>query len=304
MTKLATVQNQKIIENLLTQPNSEIAQAAFEKLAGKIYQTAEETYKTGAICADRMMSAIINQLQEIMKNSDIFKADDQHKTKYFVNIESMIDCRINQLSRPSPTDDTPEPERMQELSICNVYMALLHMVRLAKQQAAIQALNENCVQYKSYLEEKIKKAGIKPEYNLSQSPTSKSNYTFPEQRGKNNFLVQKYNAVCDLQSTLSTSDISLEKRLTAFHKKLCDNSAISTKNTISQHRDSKSMCFLKNIVTVLTSLFLGVGLIARALHSTKQPGNSFSFWKSTGQRVADRLTEELNYALPTVNCRP
>ena len=291
MNELATLKNQQIVDGFLANPENETAKMDFEQLAQEIYLAAEKTYKSGALGADEMLPALITQLKQIIKKNRILDTNVEVLTQ----CHNSIDRRVNTLGQCSPTDEVKASIRVRESNISLTYIALAHIINSALAHSAITTLNQYCQTYITHLEDKLKAADIQPAFHSSESSTPPACIRENSERHP---LIQKHLAICNLQKTLTITGTPID-RLTAFHTQFSDE---SVKHTIRKHRDPQGVRFLKNVATFFASLLLGAGLVARAIYSSRQPGNSFSFWKSTGERVADKIDKELQRVNATIRC--
>lgn len=155
-------------------------------------------------------------------------------------------------------------------------------------------LNKRCIAYQEHLLKEIKNAdipqGVSIHYGYTGNPSvAKNHHLNPTKvtvHGKTEaaipfmLIAEKYNKTQQLRETLY-GEGSFKTRLLSFGKLFYEP---ETEKIIAAHRDNIAVQFFKNVAFVLSSFFLGAGLIGSYYMK-----NSISFWKSHGEVALEDL---------------
>ena len=136
-----------------------------------------------------------------------------------------------------------------------------------REQVLIAALKSECQGYLDHLNEKLK-------VHVAEGQSLPSIYKKIAPKS-----CSKHHATQSLMTILSDETTTASEKIRKFRSEFS-----TAKETLSQHRDGATLLFLKRTAYILSSIFLGAGLIYS--YATKGTCN---FFKSKGELVGDKI---------------
>ncbi len=151
---------------------------------------------------------------------------------------------------------TAEEEAINQAARNAVLEKAIQAARENDASAKVKKLREACLTYKQHLSLEIIRLRTEeqPGRPFDHVPLEKRHLPVGEASPLLQLTIDKYNAIDDLQQTLTTADNSSTEKLAAFHTALTSEreNAPSHQKLLSQRRDTAFITFWKVIATIFT----------------------------------------------------